>query len=141
MSDKKRNSVVNIEPVKISIGDDVQCRDRERLLSMLSDVIMLSSREGSSYKEIGSTLSNVLEFIGSRFEYEHAAMESKQYLDYAAHRLDHEALADELFEIVHRFEKLDRMARDVSIRYIVEWFQIHAQTHDIRFHEFMANCH
>ena len=39
----------------------------------------------------------------------YTVMKLSQYSDYEGHRRDHEAIADDLLEIVHRFEKLDQM--------------------------------
>ena len=144
VSEDNKIDADDVGPIELSTGDAIIDRDHDRLLEILSNIMKLSQDSNASYSEIGTELSKLLEFLGSHFEYEYSIMKKYRYPDYEAHRQDHETIVDDLFEVVHRYEKLDPMARGISIRYIMSWFQIHVQAHDVKFCKFMAEsgfCH
>ena len=84
-------------------------------------------------------LGEVLTQISAHFALEETAMRRRAYAAYGEHKADHEALLDELRDIMdaHRAGRVADYAGDLR-RTVQDWFVRHFKTHDARLHRALA---
>lgn len=109
---------------------DHEHRQLIELINTLND----KAREGHDRDEVLSFLGEIFAQVSAHFALEEKIMRDLRYDAYAGHKSEHEALLDELRDIMDRVEddgSYDeaRLAGDLD-----RWFTVHFQTQDARFH-------
>jgi hemerythrin-like metal-binding protein len=72
--------------------------------------------------------------IGAHFALEERVMREQGWHEYAQHKADHEALLDELLEVLDRVTDAGGLPRDELAGRLARWFAGHFRTFDARLH-------
>lgn len=100
--------------------------------------------ESPSSAEASSALGEIHAQISAHFALEEKNMQARRYPAYAEHKRDHEALLDEIREIMDECERDLPYGREAFSAKLNSWFETHFRTHDARLHRFLldsANRH
>jgi len=79
-------------------------------------------------------LGETLAHISAHFALEEKLMRDSRYDRYAEHKADHEALLDQLRDIMDAVESDHSVDNDLLSEVLEHWFARHFQTHDARLH-------
>ncbi|MCC7045484.1 MAG: hemerythrin family protein [Alphaproteobacteria bacterium] len=110
---------------------DYEHRELIKLINHLHQTMV----EGSPEPRIASFLAEIHEAIAAHFALEEKIMRDSRYQLYDEHKEDHEALLDEIREIMEGFDSGDYAAGKADLGGTLSaWFGRHFQTHDARLH-------
>ena len=113
---------------------DVEHRD---LIDLINDLHGMLG-QGASQQHVTDALGEIFAQISAHFALEERFMRNRQYPDYLAHKADHEALLDELRDIMDRVEDDGSYEEDRLSRELERWFTEHFRTHDAKLHSFFT---
>ena len=116
---------------------DLEHRD---LIDLINDLHGLMC-EGASQQQVTATLGEIHAQISAHFALEERFMRDTGYSAYPDHKDDHEALLDELRDIMDRIEDdgnydEERLSRELGL-----WFSEHFRTHDAKLHHPLNPSH
>jgi hemerythrin-like metal-binding protein len=115
--------------------------EHEELVNLLNE-LHDGLDQHSDGEEVAGFLGEVYTRISSHFALEEQIMRQKKYAAYNEHKTDHEALLDEIREIMDAqdsgaFEELEgRLSSALQV-----WFTGHFKTHDARLHKMLGDTH
>ena len=90
--------------------------------------------EHATQKTVVESLGEIYARISAHFALEEKIMREADYEGYATHKQDHEALLDELLNIIDSVDEAGRYDRAALSRSLDGWFSDHFQTHDAKLH-------
>jgi hemerythrin len=96
--------------------------------------------QGDTSKEtVSRFLGEVFARISAHFALEETVMRKHRYDDYPAHKSEHEALLDEIRDIMDDYEAGAYTAADQALATTVrDWFVNHFKTRDARLHRMLG---
>ena len=109
---------------------DFEHRDLIGLINDLHETL----EQGVSYDNVVTTLGEIYAQISGHFALEERFMRDTEYAAYPAHKESHEALLDELRDIMDRVEDDGSYDKDRLARELEQWFTVHFRTHDAKLH-------
>lgn len=118
---------------EFSIGIASVDQEHRELINLINDLHGKMSR-GTDQDQVVSALGEIFAQISAHFALEEKIMRDTEYDGYPSHKSDHEALLDELRDIMDRVEDdgtfdEKRLSRELDV-----WFTEHFRTQDARFH-------
>lgn len=125
-------SLIEWKP-EFSVGNAAVDHEHRELIDLINHVHAGIS-EGADRDRIAAGLGEVYARIAAHFALEEKIMRDARYADFDAHKRDHEALLDQLSDIIYGIEigtALDE--HDLSSRLNI-WFTEHFGTHDAKLH-------
>lgn len=93
-----------------------------------------SVQEGVTRKQVIEALGDIYAQIASHFALEEKFMRNSRYPAYASHKTDHEALLDDLRDIMDEVEDDGEFDENRLSIDLDRWFSDHFQTHDAKLH-------
>jgi hemerythrin len=107
--------------------------EHQELIDLINEV-HLSVREGVTRQQVVAGLGEIYAQIAAHFALEEKVMRDMRYPAFPEHKTDHEALLDDLRDIMDEVEddgEFDeaRLATDLD-----RWFGEHFRTHDAKLH-------
>lgn len=100
---------------------DMQHRQLVSLINRLHDAML----QGAPAASLRPILRELVNYTKHHFDREELAMRTAGYPGYAAHRQQHEQLADQVFEFAQRFES-GRVALSIELmNFLKEWLTKH----------------
>ena len=90
--------------------------------------------EHATQKTVVESLGEIYARISAHFALEEKIMRDADYGGYETHKQDHEALLDELLNIIDSVDEAGRYDRAALSRSLDGWFSDHFQTHDAKLH-------
>lgn len=113
--------------------------EHQELIALLND-LHAGLEAGAKGDRVIEFLGEVYSRIGAHFALEERVMRERAYDQYAEHKGEHEALLDEIREIMDDYESgaVADYARPLSAR-LQEWFGRHFRTHDARLHSLLES--
>jgi hemerythrin len=109
---------------------DIEHRDLIDLINDLHDLL----REGATQVQVIDLLGEIFAQISAHFALEEKFMRDTGYEAYPDHKGDHEALLDELRDIMDRVEDDGTYDEARLSRELEKWFTEHFRTHDALLH-------
>lgn len=95
--------------------------------------------EAGSEVSVSAFFGDLYAEISSHFALEEAVMRERRYAGYAEHKADHEALLDQIRDIMDDYESgTYKNYRDKLTGQLNAWFTRHFQTLDARLHGFLG---
>ena len=107
--------------------------EHRELINLINDVHAMMG-EGGGHDRVVASLGEILAQISAHFALEERFMRNTRYAGYPAHKADHEALLDELRDIMDRVEDDGRYDEERLSRELGTWFTEHFRTHDAKLH-------
>ena len=101
------------------------------LINWLNDV----ASRGASYSKVCTALGEIYAQISAHFALEEKIMRECRYDGYLEHKEDHEALLDELRDIMDQVDYDGRYDERRLGTELERWFSVHFQTEDARLHK------
>jgi len=119
------------EEFSVGVGAvDLEHRD---LIELINDLHALMGT-GATDEKVIETLGEIFAQISAHFALEERFMRETRYEAYPAHKADHEALLDELRDIMDRVEDDGSFDEARLSRELESWFSDHFRTHDAKLH-------
>lgn len=118
---------------EFSLGVASVDHEHSELIALIN-TLYLAAESGCSQDEVVESLGEIYAQIAAHFALEEKFMRDNAYGAYAEHKTDHEALLDQLRDIMDRVEDDGRYDKDRLSRELEQWFTNHFRTHDARLH-------
>lgn len=118
---------------EFSVGIAEVDHEHRELIELINE-LQKDLQAGSSTRKIVRSLGEIYAQIAAHFALEEKMMRTTRYPAYAEHKEDHEALLDDLRDIMDGVEydgALDQAQLNVDLN---RWFSDHFQTHDAKLH-------
>ncbi len=125
-------SLIEWKP-EFSVGNAAVDHEHRELIDLINR-LHASAREEPDRDRVAAGLGEIYAQIAAHFALEEKIMRDAAYEDIGAHKADHEALLDQLADIIDGVEigtALDE--HDLSSR-LDRWFSDHFRTHDAKLH-------
>lgn len=88
---------------------------------------------------IGGFLGEVFAKISAHFALEESVMRKHRYDEYEAHKSEHEALLDQIRDIMDEHESGEFAKPEIALEHAVrDWFVTHFKTRDARLHRMLG---
>ena len=117
-----------------SVGIDAVDHEHQELIDLVNrihDVI----EEGRPADEVEAAFGDLFRAISSHFALEEKFMRERGYDQYREHKSEHEALLDELRDIMDDYREDHAGSADRVTTAVERWFADHSKTHDARLHK------
>ena len=111
-------------------GVDLEHRALIELINTLHGMLAT----GPSNEQVVATLGEIYAQISAHFALEEKFMRETDYEHFASHKDDHEALLDDLRDIMDRVEDDGRYEERRLTMELERWFSEHFRTHDTKLH-------
>ena len=108
---------------------DAEHRELVELINALPGAL-----ERDSTNTVVEMMGEIYARISGHFALEERLMRQSRYDRYAEHTTDHEALLDELRDLMDDFEAGEWIDLEAFANRVGEWFAGHFRTHDARLH-------
>ncbi len=105
-----------------------------RELIALINALDADMQEYATQSTVVQALGEIYARISAHFALEEKIMRDADYGGYETHKQDHEALLDELLDIIDGVDDAGRYDRAALSSNLESWFSEHFQTHDARLH-------
>ena len=115
---------------------DFEHRD---LIELINDLHHRLIR-GATYDSVVATLGEIYAQISGHFALEEKFMRDTEYAAYPAHKESHEALLDDLRDIMDGIEDDGSYDKDRLSTELEQWFTVHFRTHDAKLHHGVVDC-
>lgn len=116
-----------------SVGVAAVDHEHRELIELINDLHAMlgqSAEPGDALAMLGEIFAQ----ISAHFALEEKYMRDTRYAQLAEHKEDHEALLDQLRDIMDRVEDLGEYDADRLSGELERWFTVHFGTHDARLH-------
>jgi hemerythrin len=107
--------------------------EHRELIEMINDLHALMG-EGADQDRIVASLGDIFAQISAHFALEEKFMRDTEYEHFPSHKDDHEALLDELRDIMDRVEDDGSYDEARLSAKLERWFSEHFRTHDAKLH-------
>lgn len=118
---------------EFSVGNNAVDHEHKELIDLINTLFLVMQRNGTR-DEVIETLGEIFAQISAHFALEEKTMRDARYADLAVHKEDHEALLDQLTDIIIGIEENDRYEEQQLCRDMEHWFSEHFRTHDAKLH-------
>ena len=119
---------------EFSVGVASIDHEHRELIESINGLIVVA-RDGVNYEKVSGALGEIYTQIGAHFALEERIMRNARYDGYPEHKEDHEALLDELRDIMNRVDDDGTYDEDQLCSELDRWFSVHFQTQDARLHQ------
>jgi len=120
---------------KVGVPDvDAEHRD---LIDLINDLHGLMQQQ-ATHDQVSSSLGEIFAQISAHFALEERFMRAAEYDGFPEHKEDHEALLDEIRDIMDRVEVDGSYDEKRLSGELERWFSEHFKTHDARLHRHFA---
>ena len=123
-----------------ALGNPSVDHEHRELIGMINAVYDHLADE-SDTEEIESCLEDIYAGIASHFVLEERHMRDAGYVEYQAHKDEHEDLLDQLVEMVDEFIDHPVTGRASLQKSLADWFGEHFATFDARLHHSLGDHH
>ena len=125
-------SLIEWKP-EFSVGNAAVDHEHRELIGLINQV-HAGIRADAGHDSLVAGLGEIYAQIAAHFALEEKIMRDAGYADLGPHKRDHEALLDQLADIIDHVETGSRLdEHDLSAR-LSRWFTEHFGTHDAKLH-------
>lgn len=118
---------------KFSVGNDSVDYEHQNLMEMIN-MIYAELDDRRDVAKIKQTVSEVHAEISAHFALEERIMRLAEYVEFEAHKNDHEELLDQIRIAMDAIEDDPEPALDMLSDQLADWFSHHFATFDARLH-------
>lgn len=118
------------------IGIDEVDYEHQRLIELINSAHARLG-EGAAGGGLDLLLGEIYAVVSSHFALEEKQMRARSYPALVEHKEDHEALLDDLLEIMDRVVRGRTADEPALATRLSDWFGVHFRTHDLRLHRFL----
>jgi hemerythrin-like metal-binding protein len=125
-------SLIEWKP-EFSVGNAAVDHEHRELIDLINRV-HAAVREQPHRDHIAAGLGEIYAQIAAHFALEEKIMRDAAYEDIGPHKADHEALLDQLADIIYGVEIGTTLDEDDLSSRLDRWFSDHFRTHDAKLH-------
>ena len=118
---------------EFSVGNAAVDREHRELIDSIN-ALHADAGSGAIRVLIVERLGDIYAEIAAHFALEEKMMRDAGYAEYESHKADHEALLDQLAEIIDAYELRGTYDDEQLSSSLDDWFSVHFRTHDARLH-------
>jgi hemerythrin len=122
---------------EFNIGVEPVDQEHRSLIDLING-IDAAMDVGAAHSDVMRALGEVYAQISAHFALEEKIMRNRGYLDYASHKQDHEALLDELLDIIDSVDRDGRYDHWQLSQSMDRWFSDHFRIHDAKLHRLIG---
>lgn len=113
--------------------------EHAELIALLNDLYAnLNATAGLDKEAVSTFLGEIYAKIAAHFALEETTMRERDYDQFEDHKEDHEALLDDIREIMESFEQDAYFNYEEALaEHLRDWFTDHFQTRDARLHKLL----
>jgi hemerythrin len=108
--------------------------EHQKLIALINDLHDAMSRDNSDVT-VMDFLGEIYAHVAAHFALEEKIMRERNYDQYSDHKADHEALLDELRDIMDDYEENAFFSDDTFANAVGSWFSDHFRNRDARLHK------
>lgn len=120
---------------EFSLGVASVDHEHRELIALINE-LHRDAESGAGHDRVVASLGEIFAQIAAHFALEERFMRDSRYPAFRDHKTDHEALLDQLRDIMDRVEDDGSYDQDGLSRELGRWFTEHFRTHDARLHRF-----
>ncbi len=118
---------------KFSVGVDSVDYEHQNLMEMIN-MIYAELEDRRDVEKIKQTVGDIHAEVSAHFALEERIMLLAGYDEFAAHKIDHEELLDQIRTLMDAIEDDAEPALDSLSDSLADWFSRHFASHDARLH-------
>jgi hemerythrin len=111
--------------------------EHQKLIALINDLHDAMSRDNSDVT-VMDFLGEIYAHVAAHFALEEKIMRERNYDQYSDHKADHEALLDELRDIMDDYEENAFFSDDIFANAVGSWFSDHFRNRDARLHKHLV---
>ncbi len=108
--------------------------DHQELIELINE-LHASVMEGVTRDQVVAGLGEIYAQIAAHFALEEKVMQESRYPSFGEHKMDHEALLDDLRDIMDEVEDDGEFDETQLAADLDRWFSEHFRTHDAKLHK------
>lgn len=118
---------------EFSVGIASMDFEHKKMIGMINEIYdeLLTHRDADSIEQF---LGDIHTAISAHFALEERMMKEAEYVEYEAHKDDHEELLDEIRDMMDQLQADPEKAFELLRQNLVDWFGKHFATYDARLH-------
>jgi hemerythrin len=120
-----------------SVGVPDVDHEHQELIALINDLHDAMSRDNSDFT-VMDFLGEIYAHVSAHFALEEKIMRERKYDQYAEHKADHEALLDELRDIMDDYEENAWFSDEEFAKAVEKWFSDHFRNRDARLHKHLG---
>jgi hemerythrin len=115
--------------------------EHQQLITLINDLHDDMKKEGGASRErVVACLGEIYTWIAAHFALEERIMRDMRYDQLAAHKADHDALLEDIRDIMDHHAEGGYFAYEGLLsEHLHDWFTVHFKTHDARLHHAVAH--
>ena len=126
-------SLIQWKP-EFSVGNASVDHEHRELIELINN-LHGKLRRGASQDDVVEALGEIYAQISAHFALEEKIMRDAHYEDYTPHKTDHEALLDQLLDIMDGVEADGQYDEERLSSNLDHWFSEHFRSHDAKLHQ------
>ncbi|MDA0706347.1 MAG: bacteriohemerythrin [Proteobacteria bacterium] len=119
---------------EFSVGVPEVDYEHQELIELIND-LHRSVQEGVTRDQVVARLGEIFAQIAAHFALEEKVMQETRYRAFPEHKTDHEALLDDLRDIMDEVEDDGEFNEAQLTSDLDRWFSEHFRTHDAKLHQ------
>ena len=122
---------------EFSVGVPDVDYEHQKLIALINDLHEAMSSDNSEVT-VMDFLGEIYAQVSGHFALEEKIMRERKYDHYAEHKADHEALLDELRDIMDDYEENAYFSDNTFANAVGSWFSDHFKNRDARLHKHLG---
>ena len=122
---------------EFSVGVPDVDYEHQKLIALINDLHEAMSSDNSKVT-VMDFLGEIYAHVSGHFALEEKIMRERKYDHYAEHKADHEALLDELRDIMDDYEENAYFSDNTFANAVGSWFSDHFKNRDARLHKHLG---
>ena len=119
------------DPASLRVRGDHEHRE---LIGWINQALAAGAASTQAQAAVVDLLGEIFARISAHFALEERVMSARHYDRFEEHKRDHEALLDDIRDIMDGYEAGGSPVEERFAERLSEWFGLHFRTHDARFH-------
>lgn len=122
---------------KMSVGIEVFDADHKKLIAMLNDLFD-AVQAGKGKDVLGKILDGLVDYTKMHFSREEQMMQKHSYVDYAAHKKEHDDLAKQVLDVQKKYQSGQTATLSMEVmNFLKNWLVKHIQGTDKKYGPFL----
>ncbi len=122
---------------EFSVGVPDVDHEHQKLITLINDLHNAMSSDSRDVT-VMDFLGEIYAHVSAHFALEEKIMRERKYDQYAEHKAEHEALLDQLRDIMDNYEENATFSDEAFATVVEKWFTEHFRTRDARLHKHLG---
>jgi len=117
---------------------NVEIDNQHKKLVTLINQLHEAMGQGKSREVLGAIFNDLVTYTKSHFKFEENCMLDKKYLDYTAHRLEHQKLTNQVLKLKQEFDSGKVVISIDLLNFLKDWLKNHILESDKKYVPFIS---